>query len=109
MILRLADQAGALLLLAESLLDQLDETVSGFDFVNTLRHDDQFGATGCSQHHDTHDAFTVDVLAILRHIDVTRKRRGRRDEAGSCPGVQAEFVDDDDGPLLHVRMSVRGW
>ena len=45
MILRLPEQADALLLLAESLLDQFDETVSGFDFVNTLRHDDQFRAT----------------------------------------------------------------
>ena len=73
MILRLPDQAGALLLLAESLLDQFDETVSGFDFVNTLRHDDEFGTTGCRQHHDTHDAFSIDMLSIPRHVDVTGK------------------------------------
>src|ERR1035441_7231708 len=46
------------------------------------------------QHHQAHDAFAVDLLAVLFHEDVAAKAVGGFDKHGRGPGMNAQLVRD---------------
>jgi len=52
----------------------------------------QFAPRPGREHHQAHDAFAIDPLAVLFHKNVALKAVGRLDKHRCGPGVNAEFV-----------------
>ena len=62
----------------------------------------QLGATRGRQHHDTHDAFTVDFAPVAQQPDLGVESGRQSHELGGGSGVQPQSVDDDYFPLQHL-------
>src|SRR5207249_5189309 len=60
--------------------------------IVAVRVDGQFTAGAGGQHHQTHDALAVDLLAILFHKDLAIKPTGGFDKESCWPGMNAQLV-----------------
>ena len=70
-------------------------------FVRAVGFDGDGRALCGGEHHQSHDAFAVDAVAVARYPDVALEGGGRLNEFARRAGVQAEFVDDFDFLFEH--------
>jgi hypothetical protein len=60
--------------------------------VVTLAIDNDFAARPGGEHHETHDAFDVDLFAVLFDEDATGELVDDADKHGGGPGMDAQLV-----------------
>src|SRR5215210_4716815 len=64
--------------------------------ILAMRVDGYDAAFAGREHHNTHDAFAIDLAAALLELNLTGKVRGEIHELRGCAGVHAELVDNRD-------------
>ena len=98
----------SLFALAEVVVDEVGQRLHGGGFVCAFCFQLNHGAFGGGQHHQTHDAFAVDAVAVFGDPDFAWNWEAVWVNLLEARACQAEFVDDFDflfehGCPLNVR------
>ena len=92
------------LFLVELALDESFDFHERFGGVGTDGVNGQFAAGTGGEHHQTHDAFAIDLFAIFLHENIAGKPARGFDKHGRRPGMNARFVGD--GEFLRQELTV---
>ena len=87
--------------LTEVVVDEVGQRLHGGGFVCAFCFQLNHGAFGGGQHHQAHDAFAVDAVAVFGDPDFALELGGGLGEFAGSARVQAEFVDDFDFLFEH--------
>jgi hypothetical protein len=80
-------------ILVKLAFDQGFDLGEGLVGVVAFAMDDDFAARSGGQHHQTHDAFAVDLFAVLFDEDAAGKFIDNTDKHGGGPGMDAQLVE----------------
>src|SRR5690242_6320630 len=81
-----------LFLFAETGGDQLLDRLHRFGLVRPVRLDHDARAFGRGEHHDSHDAFSVDAPSVAAYPHFALELTGNLRELRRSPGMQPEAV-----------------
>src|SRR4030067_498386 len=95
-----------LFVLAEAVVDQREQRRQGLVLVFAVHGKLDLRALAGRQHHDTHDALAVGVLAIVPEGHVALVVRSEADEFGRGTRMHSQLVDYLGGHGLHRLSSV---
>ena len=84
---RIGDQR--LLIFMESIFQKIHECLRHFFLLPAADFEDHLAAALGCQHHHAHDAFTVDLQAVLADDHLCVILRSRLHEEGRRPGVKS--------------------